>query len=187
MANDGDNAAVTPERVMQVGMGFWSSKALLCATRLGLFGLLAKGPRSAPAIRDALGLQDRGLRDLLDALVALGFLEREGIGDDATYRNVPESEACLDPAKPAYIGGILEMANDRLYPFWADLDEALRTGEPQNEGKRDGVDLFEQLYDDPERLEQFGGQSPKFICGTGWADSFGNCPWNARIRTNRLQ
>jgi hypothetical protein len=52
------------------------------------------------------------------------------------------------------MGGMLEMANTRLYPFWGSLTEALRTGRPQNEAKSGG-NFFEALYADPERLEGF--------------------------------
>ena len=58
-------------------------------------------------------------------------------------------------SKPSYVGGILEMANHRLYPFWGHLTEALRTGQPQNEVKGGGPGLFETLYADPARLQQF--------------------------------
>ena len=61
----------------------------------------------------------------------------------------------LDKASPAYIGGILEMANARLYGFWGDLTDALQTGEPQNEIKHTGKAVFEELYSDEARLEQF--------------------------------
>jgi len=57
--------------------------------------------------------------------------------------------------KLSYIGGILEMANERLYPFWGSLTEGLRTGLPQNEVKTGGAGLFEALYGDPERLKLF--------------------------------
>jgi hypothetical protein len=83
-------------------------------------------------------------------LVALGMLTREG----AVYSNSPEADLFLDRAKPTYIGGILEMANKRLYGFWGNLTEALRTGEPQNESKQ-GEDLFAKLYEEPARLKQF--------------------------------
>ena len=46
------------------------------------------------------------------------------------------------------------MANSRLYPFWANLTQGLRTGEPQNEAKV-GEDFFSVLYSDPPRLRQF--------------------------------
>jgi hypothetical protein len=60
----------------------------------------------------------------------------------------------LDRNKPSYVGGLLEMADARLYRFWGSLTEALRTGRPQNEAKV-GEDFFAALYQDPERLEQF--------------------------------
>ena len=47
------------------------------------------------------------------------------------------------------------MCNARLYRFWGDLTEALRTGQPQNEVKYTGKPMFDELYSDPARLEQF--------------------------------
>src|SRR5207247_6581237 len=78
-----------------------------------------------------------------------------GDGPAARYRNTPETAAFLDRGSPRYVGGFLEMANARLYPFWGDLSEALRTGKPQNEIKRTGTSMFEELYREPQRLEQF--------------------------------
>jgi O-methyltransferase domain len=87
--------------------------------------------------------------------VALKFLERTGDGPDAHYSNTPESATFLDRQSSGYIGGILEMANARLFRFWADLTEALKTGRPQNEVKHSGEPMFAKLYEAPERLEQF--------------------------------
>lgn len=142
---------LTPDRIMQTGLGFWASKTLLSAIEMGLFTELARGPESLDAITGRLGLHPRASRDFLDALVALGFLERAG----DRYANTPETELFLDRKKPSYLGGILEMANARLYPFWGHLTEALRTGAPQNEYKSGGAGLFETLYADPARLTQF--------------------------------
>lgn len=150
-----DASTPTPDRILQTGTGFWAAKVLLTAVKLGLFTELARGPRSAAELQDALGLHDRSLYDFLDALVALGFLERDGIWERASYRNAPDAEAFLDRSKPAYVGGILEMADDRLYRFWDDLDVALATGEPQCEVKHEGLDLFDKLYGDPDRMRQF--------------------------------
>jgi hypothetical protein len=71
------------------------------------------------------------------------------------YANTPATAAFLDKKAPAYVGGILEMANARLYPFWGDLTTALKTGKPQNESKNASTSLFDELYRDPARLEQF--------------------------------
>jgi len=144
-----------PSHIMQVGMGFFASKTLLSAVELGLFTALSKQPMTGPEMADALGLNPRAVPDFPDALVALGFLERQGDGPGAVYANTPETAWFLDRGSDAYIGGILEMANARLYPFWADLTEALKTGLPQNETKHSGESLFATLYKVPERLEQF--------------------------------
>jgi predicted O-methyltransferase YrrM len=144
-----------PSHVMQVGMGFWPSKTLLSAVEFELFTRLGDDSMTAEAIREALGLHPRGVHDFLDTLVAIGFLERDGEGSEARYRNTAETAAFLDKRSPTYIGGILEMSNARLYGFWGDLTEALKTGKPQNEVKHTGRPLFEELYSDPARLEQF--------------------------------
>jgi hypothetical protein len=101
-------------------------------------------------LRQRLGLHERGALDFLDALVALGLLERE----EGRYRNTPAADRHLDRAKPGYLGGQLEMANARLYRFWGSLSEALRTGRPQNE-LRQGRNPFDAIYADPANLALF--------------------------------
>ena len=140
-----------PGPIMQLGMGFWGSKALLSAVELGLFTELAKaGPLPVEELRERLDLHPRGARDFFDALVALGMLERE----EGRYRNTPATAAFLDREAPGYMGGLLEMANARLYEFWGSLTEGLRTGLPQNETKIGG-DPFGALYQDSERVGNF--------------------------------
>src|SRR5215207_4545374 len=144
-------AQLTPDAILELGFGFWGSKALLSGVELGVFSELADtGDLDGEALRERLGLHPRSARDFFDALVALGMLERH----DGRYANTPETGQFLDRAKPAYIGGLLEMANARLYPFWGSLTEGLRTGEPQNEAKTGG-NPFEALYTEPSRLRQF--------------------------------
>jgi hypothetical protein len=143
--------STSPEKILQTGLAFWPSKTLLSAIEIGLFTELARGPEEFESLRSRLGLHPRSARDFLDTLVALGFLSREG----SRYANTAETDLFLDQHKPSYVGGILEMANHRLYPFWGHLTEALRTGQPQNEVKTGGPGLFETLYADPARLKGF--------------------------------
>ena len=142
--------ALTPAKLLQLGLGFWAPRTCLSAVELGVFTELAKGAADEATLRKRLGLHARGARDFLDALVALGLLKRKA----GKYSNMPEPNAFLDRAKPAYVGGLLEMAAARLYPFWGSLTEAPRTGLPQNEAKTGG-DLFAALYADPARLRGF--------------------------------
>jgi len=142
----------TPDGIMQLGLGFWGSKTLLSAVEIGLFTELAKeGSLNFEMLSERLMLHPRSARDFLDALVSLGMLERDG----DRYANTPETDLFLDRTKPSYVGGVLEMANARLYPFWGSLTEALRTGQPQNEAKAGGEDPFTALYADPGRLKGF--------------------------------
>lgn len=143
-------ATIGPDGILQLGLGFWGSKTLLSAVELGVFTELSEGPLDGEALAGRLGLHARGARDFLDALVALGMLNRA----DGHYANTAETALFLDRNTSAYIGGMLEMANARLYPFWGSLTEALRTGRPQNE-VRQGGDFFAELYRDPDRLAQF--------------------------------
>ena len=163
----------TPDAIMELGFAFWGSKTFLSAVELGLFSELAAGPLEAEELRERLGLHPRSARDFFDALVALDMLERQ----DGRYANTPETDLFLDRAKPSYLGGMIEMANARLYGFWGSLTEGLRTGEPQNEAKV-GEDFFATLYADPDRLAQFAGAMSAISVGAGlmiatkfpWAD-----------------
>jgi SAM-dependent methyltransferase len=144
-----------PSQIIQVGLGFWASKTVLSAVELELFTHLGDGTMKGEEIGQRLGLHERAIYDFLDTLVALGLLDREGEGSEGRYSNTAQTAAFLDKRSETYAGGILEMANARLYRFWADLTEALRTGLPQNEIKHTGKPMFDELYSDPARLEQF--------------------------------
>jgi hypothetical protein len=139
------------DHILQLGFGFWASKVLLSAVEMDLFTELAKHPEDLPTLTGRLGLHPRSARDFLDALVALNLLERRG----GKYHNTPSTDFFLDKRKPSYAGGILEMANHRLFGFWNNLTVALRTGEQQNESKGGGPNVFAALYADPERLGGF--------------------------------
>jgi hypothetical protein len=144
-------AAPSPEHIMQIGLGFWASKTLLSAVEMEIFTELAKHPEDLETLTGRLGLHPRSAQDFLDALVALGFLER----NDGIYSNTPSTDMFLDKRKPSYMGGMLEMANQRLYPHWSRLTLALRTGQPQGEAGPNGTNTFEALYADPARLKSF--------------------------------
>ena len=137
-------------RILELGLAFWSSKTLLSAVELGVFTELAKGPLTTDELRKRIGIHQRAARDFFDTLVALRMLERDG----DVYFNTAEADTFLDKAKPSYTGGFLEMVNHRLYGFWGNLTEGLRTGQPQNEASS-GEDFFGVLYSDPARLREF--------------------------------
>jgi hypothetical protein len=75
---------LTPDRIVQTALGFWSSKALLSAIEIGVFTELAHGPQEFESLSARLSLHARSVRDFLDALLAL--LSRSG----STYSNTPD-------------------------------------------------------------------------------------------------
>ena len=149
------NRQPDPSGILQTITAFWPSKVLLTAIGIQLFTVLGKKLMTADELGKALGLHPRGTFDFFDALVALRFLDREGDGPGGRYKNAIETAIFLDKASPAYIGGIGEMFDARIFGFWNDLETALKTGKPQNEVKHGGKSTFEELYADPKRLVQF--------------------------------
>jgi SAM-dependent methyltransferase len=152
-------AATKPDvaPIIQTAFSFWSSKVLLTAVQFGLFTRLGNRRLTAAELGKELELHPRGTYDFFDALVALRFLERDGDGPSAKYKNNEAGLLYLDRASPRYVGGILEMLDARLFRFWHDLPVALRTGKPQNEVKHGLKNIFEELYADLPKLEQFMG------------------------------
>jgi len=156
--------AVSPDPILELGQAFWKAKVLLSAVELDLFSALAAdGPSTLEEIGARVGLHPRGARDFLDALVALQLLQRDEAG---RYANRPGTERFLDRRKTSYVGGYLRMCNARLYPAWAHLTEALRTGVPVGAHHEPGADSpFERLYHDDSGRNTFlagmtGGARP---------------------------
>ena len=149
------NEQINPANIMQIGSGFMASKTLLTAIKFELFTALSKNALTGDEIKSRLKLHERGVYDFLDTLVSLNFLKRDGNGVNGKYSNSADTDLFLDKNKPSYIGGILEMFDDRLYKFWDDLGEGLQTGKPQTEVKTTGKPVFEELYSTPDKLKAF--------------------------------
>jgi hypothetical protein len=143
-------AQLSPDRIVEIGYAFRAAKTLLSAVELGVFTALAQGPCDLDKLKAKLGIAERGARDFLDALVALGLLERDGSG---RYRNSPDADHYLDADKPSYIGGDLSHNNERGYPHWHSLTAALRTGVPQS--KAGACGYFHELHADEAAREAF--------------------------------
>jgi hypothetical protein len=157
-----NDPVIDPAAILQTAFAFTASKVLLTAVEFGVFTNLSSGSMTGSELGAATGIHPRGVKDLFDTLVALKFLDRDGTGPTARYRNTPAAAQFLAKDSPQYIGGAMEMLNARLFKFWHDLPEALRTGKPQNEIKHNGKVVFDELYADPAKLEQFMGAMTGF-------------------------
>jgi O-methyltransferase/methyltransferase family protein len=145
-----NNLVVSSDRIVELGKAFRASKALFSAVELGVFSVLARGPRDLVSLRREVGVSERGARDFFDSLVALNLLERDQTG---CYRNAPEADLFLDRNKPIYIGGELDHLNKRGYPHWHSLTTALRTGKPQSVAANGNY--FLDVYADQAALELY--------------------------------
>jgi len=76
-----------PTHIMQTATGFWASKVLLTAVEFDLFSRVGDRSMTAEQLGAELGVHPRGRYDFFDALVALGFLHRDGDGPEGRYRN----------------------------------------------------------------------------------------------------
>jgi len=111
---------------MRMASAFEDSCLLFAASDLGVFGKLAELERAdCSQLAQALGLNERGTRLLLDACVAGGLLEKQG----NHYLNSPDSAAFLVPGQPGDLSGALRYNRD-IYPAWGKVAELARTGAP---------------------------------------------------------
>lgn len=117
---------LSPERLLRSGQGLWSAYALQAALELGIFTELGRGPRTRAQMQRRLQLREPGAADLLDALVGLGWLEREGDDDGAVYVNSRDAGHYLDARGPAAIGRELQDAFVMGTPVAASLAALLR-------------------------------------------------------------
>jgi predicted O-methyltransferase YrrM len=136
---------------MTLSTGFWAFKALAASHELGLFDRLAGGAGMSTAeAAHAFGLHNRPAEMLLTACAALGLLEKV----HGRYCNSHISETYLVRGKPYYFGGFVKMADQRLYPGWGKLNEALRTNRPTT-------------WDAEAQASMFDGEDP-ILLATFW-------------------
>src|ERR1044072_2305016 len=119
-----ENKSVTPERIMQFAWGYAPSLALEAAVRHRVFDILEKSPRTLEQLAAETGASERGLTAILNLLVGLQLLGREG----QSYTLTPESSTFLVSSKPAYHGMFFAHISDDLIPRWLQLSEVVRTG-----------------------------------------------------------
>jgi len=138
---------VTPERIYQFAFGYAPPLVLEAAIRHHVFDVLDSGPKSLSEISQATGASERGLAAIMNVLVGLAFLNKDGQG---VYSLTPESAAFLVSTKPEFQGGLIRHTSEHLLPKWLQLNEIVATGKPAgavNE-QSTGTDFFAQFVND---------------------------------------
>ncbi|HOK05650.1 MAG TPA: methyltransferase [Syntrophales bacterium] len=123
-----EREGVTAQSLIETSSAYWLSCTLQAAVKLRIFTALGEGAKTAEETAAAVGGSLRGTRLLLNALTAMGLLEREGEG----YRNTAAARDFLCQDAPGYVGHII-MHHHHLLPSWAALAEAVRTGLPRRD------------------------------------------------------
>lgn len=116
---------VSPDLILNIGSGFRAAKLLFVASEVGVFEQLAAGPASLNGLADRLGIASSRLRVLLNAMVALGLVERRS--DD--YCNGPEVAAFLSGQTATDLRPALRFWDHLSFPSWTNLEDTVRTGQ----------------------------------------------------------
>ena len=122
---------ISPEQIIELGNGFRSAKILFVASELGLFERLADGPTSFGGLSEHTGIPSAPLSVFLNALVALGLVERQG----ESYRNCPLAAAYLSGGTEIDLRPALRFWNRLHWPRWSGLEGTLRAGQPERRSR----------------------------------------------------
>jgi SAM-dependent methyltransferase len=125
--------------------GMPTARAVTVAQTTGIFGRLAREPAGVAQLTRELELAEPGTRMLLEVLVDLGHVAREGDG----YALSKSARPWLDPESDTYCGTFIEHT-DEYWEWWGDLDRIVRTG--------DSFELHSRGADDPRWRTYITGQ-----------------------------
>ncbi|HZT42214.1 MAG TPA: class I SAM-dependent methyltransferase [Chthonomonadaceae bacterium] len=142
----GTPSQVTPERIMQFAFGFAPPLILEAALRHRVFDILDSGPKTVEQVSAESGASVRGLRAIMNALVALEFLAKDS---QQRYSLLPEAAAFLVSTKPGYHGGFFQHTSAQLIPNWLHLEEIVRTGKPVRSVNQEsqGAPFFQEFVE----------------------------------------
>jgi SAM-dependent methyltransferase len=115
---------LTPNALMELATAFQRSRALLTAFELGLFTILNSEARTSEEAAEAIGANPRATDRLMNALVALGLLEKH----DGRFCNSALADSHLVKGRPDYLGGLGH--TNHLWDTWSGLTEVVRLGHP---------------------------------------------------------
>ncbi len=111
--------------LLGVSSAYWRGCTLQAGVRLEIFTVLADQQLNADAVACLIDADPRGTTYLLDALCAMGLLQKE----DGRYGNSPETRQLLCKDSPNYMGHII-LHHHQILDGWAQLDVAVKTGAP---------------------------------------------------------
>ena len=158
---------VTPERIMQLAWGFTAPMIIEAAVKHGIFDAIeAGGPLLAEQVAQRTNTSPRGVRILLNALIGLQLLARDG---QQRYTLTPESANFLVTTRPSFQGGIFKHLTSQLVPSWLHLNDIVRTGRPHRGVNQhgDGSAFFTEFVEDIFPMSYPAAQALARVIGDG--------------------
>jgi SAM-dependent methyltransferase len=116
--------ALTPKPIMELATAFQRSRPLLTAFELGVFTALNDEARTSEATAAALGTEPRATDRLMNALVALGLLEKR----EGRFSNTPLAGKYLVKGRPDFMAGLGH--TNHLWDTWSRMTDVVRSGHP---------------------------------------------------------
>jgi O-methyltransferase domain/Dimerisation domain len=143
---------VPPQQVMlQLISGFWISRGIYVAAKLGIPDLLASGPKSSQQLASATGTHARSLQRIMRALLSVGVFAE---GPNGSFALNPISETlCTNVPGSVRWFAISELGEEH-YPAWGDLMHSVKTGGIAFDHTF-GMDIWEFFRTHPENAELF--------------------------------
>jgi hypothetical protein len=140
-------AQVTPERILQMAWGYVPPLVLEAAIKHRVFDVLDGRPMTVAEVAKATGASVRGLTAIMNALVGLEFLAKDGPG---RYALTAESATFLVSTKPSFQGGLIRHCSEHLIPRWLNLNDVVATGDPVSavNEEKSGGEFFQNFVVD---------------------------------------
>lgn len=128
-----------PDYLIQISRGYWLSQTLFVAHRLGLFELLAQGPRSPDEVSSHLDLDPGATTIFLTTLTGLGLLTKT---NGQQYKNSSLTNQCLVKDGQCYLGDFISHS-EHMKSYWEGLAQVLKSGQPAISNSFTGPDMLQ--------------------------------------------
>lgn len=137
--------------MLQFIMGFWMSRAVYVAAKLGLADLLQSGPKTAEELAEATGTNAPSLYRILRALASAGVFTSVS---DGRFALTPLSETLITGAPGSVRWFVISELGQEHYPAWGNLMHSVKTGEIAFDNFF-GKDIWKYFAENPEDAAVF--------------------------------
>ena len=139
------------QQMMQIMSGFWVTRGLWIAAKLGISDLLVDGAKSVEDLASETNTHTDSLYRILRALAMVGIYTE---GDGRTFSLTPLSETLRSDVVGSLRGAVIAEMGQAHYEAWGNLMASVKTGEIAFDNKF-GKDIWAYFQTEPEQAENF--------------------------------